>query len=70
MCLNIALQPCVLIIFNFPPMACLHFRGGTPSKRMSVQSILGWDGQTGHLETISTLLPTLLNILNMSQLRL
>lgn len=52
MCLNIALQPCVLIIFNFPPMACLHFRGGTPSKRMNVQSILGWDGQTGHLETI------------------
>lgn len=51
MCLNITLQPFVLLILGLPPIAGLHFRGGTPSKRMSVQSHLGWDGYTSHLET-------------------
>lgn len=38
--------------FQPPSHGLSSFPGGTPSKRMSVWSILGWDGQTGHLETI------------------
>lgn len=35
---------------GLPPIASLHFRGGTPSKILGVSSTLGWEGQTGHFE--------------------
>lgn len=68
--LNITLQSLVLIIPGLIPIASLHFRGGTPSKIMGVQSTLGQHGQTGPLKLPFTLLPTLFNILELSQLHL
>ena len=68
--LSITLQPMVLIIPGLPPIASLHFRGGTPSKIMDVRSTLGQHSQTGHLKLPFTLLPILFNILELSQLHL